>query len=134
MRVRSVVLGVALAGCWTAPPPREPTVVPEAEPVPAATSRAFRTATPRPCTVAVDHAVEISREEIERVTTLRERIEAIRDAAIESCETDHWSDAAISCFANAADGTDVNNCEAQMTSDQRADLDRRMIEALSVSP
>ena len=120
---------VLLGGCWTAaqtpaidPPPQQPAHVAE-----------VRRSIPRAsaCEIAVDHLVEVERDELSKIPDFMDKIDAIREVTVASCDDTHWSPALMSCFADTVDTTALQQCQSLFTSDQTTDLMRRITEILT---
>ncbi|MEO8706886.1 MAG: hypothetical protein ABI867_43065 [Kofleriaceae bacterium] len=122
---------VFLAGCWaTTPPPREPLTPPDRDPQ--VTARTFpRKSIQPPCVVAIDHALEIVRPELEQIPQMKDRLDLVHDAAIASCQAMQWNDDTIACFANAVDSSEMRNCQAMLSTDQNGDLGKRMTDVMT---
>ena len=118
-----------LAGCWTTasqPPP----VAPASQPKPFAEARR---APPRasPCEQAVDHLAEIERDELSKIPDFADKLDALRDVTVASCDETHWSPELMACFNDTADTTALQQCQSLFTSDQTSDLMRRITEILT---
>jgi hypothetical protein len=118
-----------LAGCWTTasqPPP----VAPAPQPKPFAEARR---APPRasPCEQAVDHLAEIERDELSKIPDFADKLDALRDVTVASCDETHWSPELMACFNDTADTTALQQCQSLFTSDQTSDLMRRITEILT---
>jgi len=95
--------------------------------------RPMRPASPSPCVTAIDHAIELVRDELDQIATMRERIDLLRDAAVASCEATHWPTESLGCFENATDIAVMQTCQSQLTHDQSQDLSNRMMEVMSAA-
>ena len=119
--MRSLLLLVALGGCWTgsteATTPTQPTAKPE--PAPPGLE----------CAQVVAHALEVSRDELAR-TAKPEQIERIRIGAIDTCLATRWSQELLACFNEAGTGDDLGRCQSQMTKEQNDDMQKRLTDAL----
>ncbi|MBS1120164.1 MAG: hypothetical protein H6Q90_2392 [Deltaproteobacteria bacterium] len=130
MRGCLVLVLVVVAGCWrSTPPPQPPQAGPE--PVSTAPAKAFRVHTATGCAAAIDRAIELSHDELERIASIKDSLQVIRDAAVDSCEAQRWSSESLTCFAHAVDSSELGSCQSQLTSEQNEDLSRRMVEAMS---
>lgn len=117
MRLAALVF---LAGCWTGSstepvPPKQPDqpMQPQLD-----------------CGTVVAHAMDISREELDR-TIKPAQIEDVRQAAISSCRETSWSQELLACFAKTKTSQDLEKCESTvMTKDQSTDLNVRVNEAV----
>ena len=102
--MRSLLLLVALGGCWTgsteATTPTQPTAKPE--PAPPGLE----------CAQVVAHALEVSRDELAR-TAKPEQIERIRIGAIDTCLATRWSQELLACFNEAGTGDDLGRCQSR---------------------
>ncbi|MEO6771476.1 MAG: hypothetical protein ABI467_00450 [Kofleriaceae bacterium] len=124
MRLLWVVLG--LAGCWTSSPP--PIVEPPAPPPVVAR---HRRPLHSPCEATIDHIVEVMQDELARIPDFADKLDAIRDVAVASCNETEWTPELRACFDNTADNTAIQECQSLFTSDQTSDLMRRMTEVLT---
>ena len=123
------VVAVMLAGCWSNTPVVAPSSPPP-DPMPEVTVSSRRPSHYRsPCEVALDHVVDILREEIEKVPDLADKVGAVRDAAVASCNETRWTDDVLRCFGNANEASELGVCQTQLTPDQTTDLMRRLTEA-----
>jgi hypothetical protein len=117
---------VLVAACWSStPPPQQPAPAP----VPVATT------TPPParasrCATVIAHTMDLSRDQLEKLDGVRDHLDAIREAAIASCEEMHWSDEALRCYGDAPTEADVAGCGTTLTLEQNKDLGRRMMQAM----
>jgi hypothetical protein len=124
-----LALAVTVAGCWTATAaPPEP---PVARPEPSAPARGGRARAITACATAIDRAVELSHDDLERIAAIKDNLQAIRDAAVESCQAQGWSSESLACFGRAADSAELQGCQSQLTPEQNEDLTRRMVDAMS---
>ena len=57
-------------------------------------------------------------------------IDEMIEAAIESCRETDWSTELLACYENAADSTDLNQCQSLMTTEQSEDVTRRMMDVI----
>lgn len=125
---RLAVLALAVAGCWTNAPAARP-VEPPPDPQPAVSLRPHPMRSP--CEVAVDHVIDISREEFDRVVDFAEKLQAIRDASVDSCNETHWSPELLRCFDDTIDSTSLSQCQSMLSADQTSDLMKRITEVLT---
>jgi hypothetical protein len=128
--VRWVTLVFAVAGCWSSAPTRPPTAAatpPQSrlEPPPAPPRYLPKRRTSR-CATAIDHALELSRPELDQIAQLRDRLDVLRDAVVESCQDASWSDETLGCFEDANDASDMRDCQSKLTTEQSDQLRRRL--------
>jgi hypothetical protein len=127
--MRAALVLVTFGACWTTASPPPP-VMPTPRPTPIV--EAHRIA-PRvsPCEQAVDHLAEIERDELSKIPDFADKLEALRDVTVASCEEAHWSAELMACFHDTADTTALQQCQSLFTSDQTSDLMRRITEILT---
>lgn len=124
MRALAVVV---LGGCWTAqsttpvapPPDPQPPIVLRSHPVKS------------PCEIAIDHVIDVSRDELDKITDFADKLQLIRDVSVDSCNDQHWSTELIHCFGDTADNSGLAQCQSLLTPDQTSDLMRRITEVLT---
>lgn len=125
--MRAVLL-LALSACWTtaSPPPAAPTQQPTS-------FVEARRVAPRasPCEQAVDHLAEIERDELSKIPDFADKLEALREVTVASCDETHWSAELMACFNDTADTTALQQCQSLFTSGQTSDLMRRITEILT---
>jgi hypothetical protein len=121
--------GAAASACWTTKAQPDP-VAPTPPPRPFVEAR--RTP-PRasPCEQAVDHLAEIERDELSKIPDFADKLDALRDVTVASCDETHWSPELMACFNDTADTTALQQCQSLFTSDQTSDLMRRITEILT---
>jgi hypothetical protein len=124
-----VVLGVVLGSCWTTaqPTPVEPATQPPAHVAELRRSIPHASA----CEIAVDHLVEVERDELAKIPDFMDKIDAIREVTVASCDDTHWSPELMACFGDTVDTTALQQCQSLFTSDQTSDLMRRITEILT---
>ena len=127
MRVGAVYACVCvLAGCWTNSPPA---IVEPAPPPPVVARRSQPLHSP--CEITIDHIVEVMHEELARIPDFADKLDAIRDVAVASCDETRWTPELHACFDNTTDNTAIQECQSLFTADQTTDLMRRMTEVLT---
>jgi len=118
----------ALAGCWTSSSPATtPVAPPEPQIAVVQRPRVYKS----PCELAADHVFEIARDELEKVADFAGRVDTVRNAAIESCNEQHWSGEMLDCFNALTDAGGLGACVSRLTTDQTSDLMRRLTEVLT---
>ena len=118
-----------LAGCWTQTTATTPTAPPpDPQPVYVLRSHPMKS----PCEVAIDHVLEISHDDLDRV--FAEKLDVIREASIESCSEMHWSQELVQCFTDTTDNSALGPCQSMLTPDQMSDLMKRISEAMQQPP
>ena len=124
----------ALAGCWTSS--SQPTTTPVTPPpdpqvaIVAHHTRVYRS----PCEVAVDHVFEVSHDELAALTDFAGRLDALRSAASDSCNEQHWTTEMLDCLNALADSSGLGACQSRLTTDQTSDLMKRLTEILTQAP
>ena len=115
-----------LTGCWTSSPP---VIVEPAPPPPVYVHRSQPLHSP--CEVTVDHIVDVMHDELSRIPDFTDKLDALRDVAVASCDETKWTPELRACFDNTTDNTAIQECQALFTPDQTSDLMRRMTEVLT---
>jgi len=119
---------IFLTACWTSAQPVA--VAPAPEPTPSSLTRHGPPAA-SPCEVAVDHLVDIERDELAKIPDFADKLDALRDVAVASCDETHWSPELMACFGDTADTSALQQCQSLFTSEQTSDLMRRITEILT---
>lgn len=118
------------AGCWRANgQPLEPLATIE-EPAPRRLASAPHRPSPR-CAPTVDHVLDLAAPELDKIPSMRERLELIRQAVLESCESQEWPEDTLACFATSGDLADLQLCQARLSTEQSSDLNERMADVLN---
>jgi len=84
-----------------------------------------------PCEIAIDHVIDVSRDELDKITDFADKLQLIRDVSVDSCNDQHWSTELIHCFGDTADNSGLAQCQSLLTPDQTSDLMRRITEVLT---
>ena len=130
--MRAALVLVIAAGCWSSPKVQQPEPPPPhswPEPV-LHTAHLHASHTVSRCATVVDHAFEISRDELKRIAP-NGQLEALRNGIVESCETMQWTAEALDCFELARDSSELDPCARNLTQDQNDDLAKRIQNASS---
>jgi hypothetical protein len=125
--VRVAVVLVFAVGCWTTA--SAPPVAPPQDPQPTVVFRAHPAKSP--CEVAIDHVIEISHEDLDKITDFSEKLPMIRDVSVDSCNEQHWSPELIHCLGETADNSSLAACQSLLTPDQTSDVMRRITEVMT---
>ena len=127
-----VWIAASTAACWTSTPvtPAEP--VPEPTPTVVLRPRPIKS----PCEIAVDHVIDISHDELDKLagSGFTDKLDEVRDVAVESCNETAWSPELVQCFTETFDNAGLSQCQNLMSSDQMSDLMKRITEVLTKPP
>lgn len=87
------------------------------------------------CAGALANAMQVSTEELKTQLNFDDaKIAAMRDASVERCKTDKWSDVVVQCYATAKTRKDVAGCDADMTDPQKQALSAAIAKAMGPGP
>lgn len=127
----ATVAASSSVGCWRAngQPIETLATIEEPEPRVRGTSVAHR-ASPR-CASTVDHVLELAGPELDKIPSMKERLDLIRQAVLESCESQEWPEDTLACFATSGDLADLQLCQARLSTEQSTDLNERMADVLN---
>lgn len=121
-----------VAACWRATPVVEPTPIVEREPEPGR-ARFHQPPPPSRCDAVIGHLLEVFKPELAQAGFKDDVVAKLEMAASASCHETRWSDDLLDCFG-AVSATDAfAKCQAQMTSAQIDDLQKKMVEVMSAT-
>lgn len=89
-----------------------------------------------PCAAAIDKAIDgmmASRKNAppEMLARMQQVAENLRGVLTKTCETDKWSDAVITCFANASDQPGIKKCREGLPPEQAQHLQAEIIKVMT---
>lgn len=130
--MRIALLVVLAAGCWRSTPVVEPTEVTEREPEPVH-ARYHQPPAPSRCDSVIGHLLDVFKPELAQAGFKDDVVAKLEMAASESCHETRWSDELLDCFSAVAATDAFAKCQAQMSSTQIDDLQKKMVEVMSAA-
>ena len=85
------------------------------------------------CEVAIDHAFELLRADLERVGVEVTAMPRLHDVAVERCRDDRWTTDAIDCLTHATSTAETQLCQSKLDADQTRRLQEAMMKVVTVS-
>lgn len=83
------------------------------------------------CTVSVDNAINLSKEEFKKSNIPDATVPNIREASITRCKEDKWSNEVLKCFVDAKSNEEVTKCQNKMTKEQNDNIAKAITAAMA---
>jgi hypothetical protein len=128
-----VTLLVLVAACWREAPVSEPRPIVEREPPPASYTRYTQPPPPSRCDAVIGHLLEVFQPELAQAGFKDDVVARLEIAATSSCHETRWSDELLDCFGGVSASDAFSKCQAQMSSLQIDDLQKKMVEVMSAA-
>lgn len=125
---------LVLAGCWRSVPADQPIVRPEREPEPERVrARYHQPVSPSRCDAVIGHLLDVFKPELAQAGFKDDVVAKLEIAASASCHETRWSDELLDCFAGVSASDAFARCQAQMSTAQVDDLQKKMVEVMSAA-
>lgn len=86
------------------------------------------------CGVAVDNAMNLSKEDFKKSNVADATVPKIRDASVARCKEDKWSDKVLQCLTDAKASDDIKKCQQMMTKEQNDNMAKAITAAMATQP
>ena len=83
------------------------------------------------CAAAVEHSMELSRAEMQKMGTDDKTLQKLVDVGTLRCQEDEWSAEALACMTDAPTMTDAQLCYGKLTAEQQAKMTRAATELMA---
>ena len=134
-RMRSALVLVVLAGCWSERTPAQTTPVSIAaverqpEPWPSSKPVYFTRRVQDRCAIVITHVFELTKQDSSgRFPTAM--LDELLQATVEGCHETQWSEASLDCYEGTTATSETSDCYRSMTMEQREDFERRFTDIM----
>src|SRR5688572_2492569 len=134
--MRSWLVLVVLAGCWSERAPAQTTPISIAtverqrEPWPSSKPAYFTPRSQDRCAIVTAHVFELTKTDASTGRFPTAVLDELIQATVESCHEMQWSEESLDCYEETATTSDMGDCYRSMTMEQGEDFEKRFTDIM----